>query len=161
MNIIIALLFIIITILSIIVFKVKGLFTLLISIPLVIMYYKASDIIKLLKKKEREKNDNVNLSERKEVEFVSSSSRRGKVNDDKKKKKKVKPQNKKQANKSRDKKEKSSSKKKGIVRKILTILLGFAIFCVFAATAFMIYIVVIGILSVGLVTYYVIKKQIV
>lgn len=58
MNIIIALLFIIITILSIIVFKVKGLFTLLISIPLVIMYYKASDIIKLLKKKEREKNDN-------------------------------------------------------------------------------------------------------
>ena len=57
--------------------------------------------------------------------------------------------------------DKSSSKKKGIVRKILTILLGFAIFCVFAATAFMIYIVVIGILSVGLVTYYVIKKQIV
>ena len=53
MNIIIALLFIIITILSIIVFKVKGLFTLLISIPLVIMYYKASDIIKLLKKKEK------------------------------------------------------------------------------------------------------------
>ena len=50
MNIIIALLFIIITILSIIVFKVKGLFTLLISIPLVIMYYKASDIIKLLKR---------------------------------------------------------------------------------------------------------------
>ena len=92
---------------------------------------------------------------------MSSSSRRGKVNDDKNKKKKVKPQNKKQANKSRDKKEKSSSKKKGIVRKILTILLGFAIFCVFAATAFMIYIVVIGILSVGLVTYYVIKKQIV
>ena len=73
---------------------------------------------------------------------MSSSSRRGKVNDDKNKKKKVKPQNKKQANKSRDKKEKSSSKKKGIVRKILTILLGFAIFCVFAATAFMIYIVV-------------------
>ena len=52
MNIIIALLFIIITILSIIVFKVKGLFTLLISIPLVIMYYKASDIIKLLKNDE-------------------------------------------------------------------------------------------------------------
>ena len=76
MNIIIALLFIIITILSIIVFKVKGLFTLLISIPLVIMYYKASDIIKLLKKKERNNNDNVNLSERKEVEFVSSRDRK-------------------------------------------------------------------------------------
>jgi penicillin-binding protein 1A len=93
-------------------------------------------------KKKKEGNNKDNLLERKEVEFVSSSSRRGKVNDDKNKKKKVKPQNKKQANKSRDKKEKSSSKKKGIVRKILTILLGFAIFCVFAATAFMIYIVV-------------------
>ena len=87
MNIIIALLFIIITILSIIVFKVKGLFTLLISIPLVIMYYKASDIIKLLKKKEREKNDNVNLSERKEVEFVSSRDRKKGVKVEKKEKK--------------------------------------------------------------------------
>ena len=64
---------------------VKGLFTLLISIPLVIMYYKASDIIKLLKKKEREKNDNVNLSERKEVEFVSSRDRKKGVKVEKKK----------------------------------------------------------------------------
>ena len=59
MNIIIALLFIIITILSIIVFKVKGLFTLFICIQLVILYYNASDLIKLLKKKDREKIDNV------------------------------------------------------------------------------------------------------
>ena len=87
MNIIIALLFIIITILSIIVFKVKGLFTLLISIPLVIMYHKASDIIKLLKKKERKNNDNVNLSERKEVEFVSSRDRKKGVKVEKKEKK--------------------------------------------------------------------------
>ena len=53
MNIVIGVLFIVITILSIIVFKTKGLFILIVSIPLVIMYYKASDIIKLLKKKER------------------------------------------------------------------------------------------------------------
>ena len=70
--------------LSIILFKVKGLFTLLISIPLVIMYYKASDIIKLLKKKERKNNDNVNLSERKEVEFVSSRDRKKGVKVEKK-----------------------------------------------------------------------------
>ncbi len=141
MNIIISILFIIITILSIIIFKVKGLLILIITLPLYIIYLNSNKIIDIIKKK-KEGNNKDNLLERKEVEFVSSSSRRGKVNDDKKKKKKVKPQNKKQANKSRDKKEKSSSKKKGIVRKILTILLGFAIFCVFAATAFMIYIVV-------------------
>ena len=51
------------------------------------MYYKASDIIKLLKKKEREKNDNVNLSERKEVEFVSSRDRKKGVKVEKKEKK--------------------------------------------------------------------------
>lgn len=141
MNIIISILFIIITILSIIIFKVKGLLILIITLPLYIIYLNSNKIIDIIKKK-KEGNNKDNLLERKEVEFVSSSSRRGKVNDDKNKKKKVKPQNKKQANKSRDKKEKSSSKKKGIVRKILTILLGFAIFCVFAATAFMIYIVV-------------------
>ena len=141
MNIIISILFIIITILSIIIFKVKGLLILIITLPLYIIYLNSNKIIAIIKKK-KEGNNKDNLLERKEVEFVSSSSRRGKVNDDKNKKKKVKPQNKKQANKSRDKKEKSSSKKKGIVRKILTILLGFAIFCVFAATAFMIYIVV-------------------
>ena len=156
MNIIIALLFIIITILSIIVFKVKGLFTLLISIPLVIMYYKASDIIKLLKKKEREKNDNVNLSERKEVEFVSSRDRKKGVKVEKKEKKnksknnesKSKSKKKIKVNikptRSRDNREKKKNigDKKGIGKKILTIILGLAIFGVFAAMAFMIYIVI-------------------
>ena len=156
MNIIIALLFIIITILSIIVFKVKGLFTLLISIPLVIMYYKASDIIKLLKKKEREKNDNVNLSERKEVEFVSSRDRKKGVKVEKKEKKtksnnnesKSKSKKKIKVNikptRSRDNREKKKSigDKKGIGKKALTIILGLAIFGVFAAMAFMIYIVI-------------------
>lgn len=156
MNIIIALLFIIITILSIIVFKVKGLFTLLISIPLVIMYYKASDIIKLLKKKERKKNDNVNLSERKEVEFVSSRDRKKGVKVEKKEKKaksnnnESKRKNKKKIKvnikptRSRDNREKKKSigDKKGIGKKALTIILGLAIFGVFAAMAFMIYIVI-------------------
>ena len=156
MNIIIALLFIIITILSIIVFKVKGLFTLLISIPLVIMYYKASDIIKLLKKKERKNNDNVNLSERKEVEFVSSRDRKKGVKVEKKEKKtksnnnesKSKSKKKIKVNikptRSRDNREKKKSigDKKGIGKKILTIILGLAIFGVFAAMAFMIYIVI-------------------
>lgn len=156
MNIIIALLFIIITILSIIVFKVKGLFTLLISIPLVIMYHKASDIIKLLKKKERKNNDNVNLSERKEVEFVSSRDRKKGVKVEKKEKKtksnnnesKSKSKKKIKVNikptRSRDNREKKKSigDKKGIGKKILTIILGLAIFGVFAAMAFMIYIVI-------------------
>ena len=156
MNIIIALLFIIITILSIIVFKVKGLFTLLISIPLIIMYYKASDIIKLLKKKERKNNDNVNLSERKEVEFVSSRDRKKGVKVEKKEKKtksnnnesKSKSKKKIKVNikptRSRDNREKKKSigDKKGIGKKALTIILGLAIFGVFAAMAFMIYIVI-------------------
>ena len=123
MNIIIALLFIIITILSIILFKVKGLFTLLISIPLVIMYYKASDIIKLLKKKEKKTKSNNNESK-------SKSKKKIKVN--------IKP------TRSRDNREKKKSigDKKGIGKKILTIILGLAIFGVFAAMAFMIYIVI-------------------
>ncbi len=139
MNIIISILFAIITILSIIIFKVKGLLILIITLPLYIIYLNSNKIIDIIKKK-KEGNNKDNLLERKEVEFVSSSSRRGKVKDDKKKK--TKPQKKKSNNKPRDKKEKKSSNKKNIIRKILTILLGFAIFCVFAAAAFMIYIVI-------------------
>lgn len=145
-------LFIIITILSIIEFKVKGLILLIISIPLVIIYFKANDITNLLKKKERTKNDKINLSERKEVEFVSSRDRKKGVKVEKKKKNNANNKNinneKKRKIKintkptcSRDKKD-STKDKKGLLRKILTIILGFAIFCIFAAMAFMIYIVI-------------------
>ncbi len=144
--------FIIITILSIIEFKVKGLILLIISIPLVIIYFKANDITNLLKKKERTKNDKINLSERKEVEFVSSRDRKKGVKVEKKKKNNANNKNinneKKRKIKintkptcSRDKKD-STKDKKGLLRKILTIILGFAIFCIFAAMAFMIYIVI-------------------
>ena len=120
------------------------------------MYYKASDIIKLLKKKERKNNDNVNLSERKEVEFVSSRDRKKGVKVEKKEKKtksnnnesKSKSKKKIKVNikptRSRDNREKKKSigDKKGIGKKALTIILGLAIFGVFAAMAFMIYIVI-------------------
>jgi hypothetical protein len=78
MNIIISILFIIITILSIIIFKVKGLLMLIITLPLYIIYLNSNKIIDIIKKK-KEGNNKDNLLERKEVEFVSSSSRRGKV----------------------------------------------------------------------------------
>lgn len=135
MNIIISILFIIITILSIIIFKVKGLFILIITSPLYIIYLNSNKIMSIIKKK-KEGNNKDNLLERKEVEFVSSSSRRGKVKDDKKKK--IKPQSKKIKNK----KERKNKDKKNVIRKILIILLGFAIFCIFSIAAFMIYIVI-------------------
>ena len=81
MNIIISILFIIITILSIIIFKVKGLFILIITSPLYIIYLNSNKIMSIIKKK-KEGNNKDNLLERKEVEFVSSSSRRGKVKDE-------------------------------------------------------------------------------
>lgn len=138
MNILISILFIIITILSIIIFKIKGLLILIITLPLYIIYLNSDKIINFIKRK-KEGNKKNDLLERKEVEFVSSSSRkRGTIKEEKKKK--IKPQSKNNKNKSRNKKEKT--KKKGLVRKILIFILGFAIFCIFAFAAFMIYIVV-------------------
>ena len=58
---------------------------LIITLPLYIIYLNSNKIIDIIKKK-KEGNNKDNLLERKEVEFVSSSSRRGKVNDDKNKK---------------------------------------------------------------------------
>ena len=86
MNIIIiSILFIIITILSIIVFKTKGLLILIITIPLYIMYINSNKIINIIKR--IKSNDKNNLSERKEVEFVSSNNRkRGVIKEEKKKK---------------------------------------------------------------------------
>ncbi len=69
---IIIILFIISLILSIIIFKVNGLLILIITIPLSIMYY----YIDIIKKKNTDKN---NLSEREEVEVVSSRSRKKKI----------------------------------------------------------------------------------
>ena len=141
MQIIITFLFSIITILSIIIFKAKGLLTLIITVPLLIMYFKSNSIINILKNKRKErKKDNKNLSERKEVEFVSSKNRRNSVKEDKKKtinKTKVK---KTKTSKNRNEKN-NNKKKKSILRILLTIFLSFAILCVFMAAAFMIYIV--------------------
>ena len=138
MNIIIiSILFIIITILSIIVFKTKGLLILIITIPLYIMYINSNKIINIIKR--IKSNDKNNLSERKEVEFVSSNNRkRGVIKEEKKKRTKKKKEN----SKARNKKEKKETKKKGILRKILIAILCFGIFCVFLMTAFMIYIVI-------------------
>ena len=78
MYIIITILFIIVTILSIIVFNIYGLLSLLVTIPLIIMYIKPNIIIKILKKEKRG-NDKYILSERKEVDFVSSRDRKKKI----------------------------------------------------------------------------------
>ena len=89
MKILIYSLFLLITILSIVLFGVKGLFSLFITIPLIIMYFKLDIIIKLIYNKRRNKKDNVYLSDRKEVEFVSSTNRRKNVKEEKIKKKKI------------------------------------------------------------------------
>ena len=73
-----------ITILSVIVFGVKGLFSLCVIIPLAIIYLKSNDIIEIFRKRERENMDKVNLSEGKEVEVVSSRNRKKGVNGKKK-----------------------------------------------------------------------------
>ena len=75
MYIIIIMMFIIVTVLSIVVFGIKGLLSLLATVPLIIMYIKSNNIIDILKKEKRSK-DKVNLSERKEVDFVSSRNRK-------------------------------------------------------------------------------------
>ena len=60
MNIIISILFIIITILSIIIFKVKGLLILIITLPLYIIYLNSNKIIDIIKNK-KDVNNKYNL----------------------------------------------------------------------------------------------------
>jgi len=138
MKYIVALLFIATLILSIIVYKVKGLLILIITVPLIIMYYK----IKI--KKDKKESDN-NLSERKEVEVVSSRNRKKKINIKgilfKKKEKAVDKSKKVKTNKTKEKRKGNNKKKKNALRKVLTIILGLGIFGVLATLLFFIYIV--------------------
>ena len=141
MYIIVIILAILITILSIIVFKVKGLLSLLITIPLIIMYTKTNKIINILKKEKRSK-DKSNLSERKEVKVVSTKNRKKALKEEKEKKKKIVTK-KKTTNKSRKRNdEKKGKKKKSILRTLLIIFLTLCILGIFAVGAFMVYIVV-------------------
>lgn len=140
MKYLVLLLFIITLILSIILYKVKGLLILIITIPLLIMYYK----INLTKKKKSV--DIENISEGKEVEVVKSRGRTKKINFKKilekiniKKTSKTKPKTK---NKVSKKGRNNDKKKKGLLRKLLTILLGLGIFGISSILVFFVYIVI-------------------
>ncbi len=141
MIILTIILFITTLILSVIVFGIKGLLICLVTIPLLIIYIKVECLTE-------RKNKRITLLERKEVETVSSRSRKNNILEDKlknKKHKKVKSKTKNKKNtRSRNdtRKEDTGKKKKGIIAKILTAILIFAIMCVFMAAAFMVYIVV-------------------
>ena len=156
MYIFIIILFIIITILSIIVFNTKGLLSLLITIPLIIIYIKSNNIMNILK--EKRSKDKYNLSERKEVEFVSSRDRKNalkKIKDKKEKENKKlknnKKENKKQIVKKKSNKNKKiekdnrrnneNKKKKSFLRTLLTIFLIMCIVGVFSVATFIIYII--------------------
>ena len=132
---ILIIMFIIITILSIYTFGIKGSLILLITSPLLIIYIKSNNI----NKKRKRNNDKNNLSERKEVEVVSSRNRKSAVTDSKKRK--VTKSKTKKTN-SREKNIEKEKSKKSLPKKILTLILGFAILCIFAVAAFLIYIVV-------------------
>ena len=136
-HILISILFLAITILGLVTFGIRGLLTLLITVPLIIIYYKLNNIIKLTNKKE--KINNKILFNRKEVEFVSSRDRKKRINLKKEKTNNKKVTSKKNRNRNN---KKENNKKKGIGKKILTIFLGFAILCVLLVAGFMIYIVV-------------------
>ena len=124
-------LYIVITILSFIAFKSYGLFILLITTPLLILYHKVGIMNK-------RSNDNY-LSERKEVEFVSTRDRKKGV---KPKKERIKKLPKIKLGKRNNKSRKESENKKSIWRRLLTLILGFFIVCIFMAMAFIIYIVI-------------------
>ncbi len=156
MPIVINGLFTIITILSVIVFKWKGLLILIITIPMLIIYFKSNSIIKFFRNKKRITLKN-NLFERKEVEVVKSRNRkRGvkgkekkifsfkKKNDSSKNEVKTKKKGNKVKSKSTRSRDKDSNpkKRKSLIRKILTVILGLAILGIFAMMAFMIYIVI-------------------
>ena len=140
--------YITITVLSIITFGIKGSLVLLIISPLLIVYLNSNSIN--IKKKNVEKR---NFRERKEVEFVSSRDRKKAISDGTKKKVPKKKTTTKSTNSSRKKENNKTERKNNIIgkekfkdksigRKILIIILGFAIFCIFAAALFMLYIVI-------------------
>ena len=139
MILLIITLFITTLILSIIVFGINGLLICIITIPLLIIYLK----IECLNVKKNKKNA---LLERKEVETVSSRSRKTNFLEEKLKKKKYKKTKTKIKKNTRkrvdNRNEKTAEKKKGILAKILTAILIFAISLIFIAAAFMVYIVV-------------------
>lgn len=142
MKIFTIILFIIITFLSIIAFSYRGLLLLLITIPLIIMYFNSNNIIKRRKKNKKFENDKINLSERKEVEFVSSRDRKKGISKEKSEKKKnITKKLKNNSSKKRSERN-TNKKKKSIGKKILIGLLSFGIFCVLMASIFMIYIVI-------------------
>lgn len=160
MYYIITILFIIVTVLSIIAFDIKGLLSLLITVPLIIIYIKISNIINIAKK-EKKTIDKYILSERKEVEFVSTRDRKKAIKKEKEenntkenkeskkpktqkiKKEKKKIVKKKKEEKSRRKDNDNTKKnKRSILRVLLSIFLSLCILGVFAVAAFMIYIVV-------------------
>ena len=153
MILFVTILFVVIIILSIMAFGIDGSIILFITSPLYIVYLKTNNI------NIRKKNiDKGNLSERKEVEFVSSRDRKRGAGLDgikkkipKKKTNTLKNENKsvskKSTSNSRDNRKNSRNKnddksKKSLLRKILTIILGFAILCVFLVGLFMLYIVI-------------------
>ncbi len=116
----------------------QGLLSLIITLPLTIIYLNINNIIPLIKKR---KNDKKILSERKEVEFVSSKSRRNAGKENKVKKTKVSKKKKKEVNRKRSE-EKPKAKKKKALRVILITFLSLCIIGIFAVAAFLIYIVV-------------------
>lgn len=162
MYITIIVLSIIITILCIHIFDIIGLLSLLITIPLIIMYINSNKIINIIIKKRRNK-DKINLSARKEVDFVSSKEQKKVVkqtkkttnnknekikqdtnrrNVDNKNNNKKKIAKKKNKNTNRREKNNKPKKKIKILRLLLNTFLSLCIFGVFAIATFMIYIVV-------------------
>lgn len=146
MIIVIISLFIVIAILSIVVFKEKGLWLVLALLPLLIIYYRANSISEIFKKK-KEENSKHRLLERKEVEFVSSRDRKKGVAKEIKKKikredvKKTPKKVKKEKNTKSRRNDTEGKKKKGIGKKILTVFLILMLVGIFSVSAFMIYIV--------------------
>lgn len=127
-------LFIVITILSLWVFKVRGLFLLFITVPLMVLYIRAKDITKLIEKGK-------NFLERKEVEFVKSNSRRNGVKPEREKQKKKVVKNTDNRRRGEEKK-KSKKEKKNVLRTLITVFLSLVIIGIFCVAAFLIYIVV-------------------
>lgn len=160
MFIIIAIMFIIVTILSFLVFGIKGLLSLFVTIPLIIMYTKPNIIIDIQKKKKKSK-DRINLSEGKEVDFVSPKNRKDAIkqnknleknkkqnknnnrrNENSNKKKSIKLFKKKEKTANRREENKKPKKKRKVLRILLSIFLSLCILSIFAVAAFMVYIVV-------------------
>ena len=112
MILIIIIMYITITVLSIITFGIKGSLVLLIISPLLIVYLNSNSIN--IKKKNIEKR---NFGERKEVEFVSSRDRKKAISDGTKKKVPKKKTTTKSTNSSRKKENNKTERKNNIIGK--------------------------------------------